>query len=302
MVNYLNVGIVCNRNVTFTHAIYTGFLQNCGIAYAILATLYELFPLDKRVNDGYFERTSVKTKMYIALIFPITNLLLTFTLVVPECPKGYMLPGGIAQQGTYQNCTGGAAGFIDIKIWGSNHLPIDPACRYCYGCQGFTRYGLLALLNFIFSVYLGMAFGEFFLLVKQFNRRVWALLSAFFVSTVIAVLLGFVSKNMYSAILPISKPLWSFSYVMLVNAICLILFLFLWIAHEKKIINGWPVRAIGLNAIGIYVLNALAGQRFPFCFQTKGDHMTLMLSNLLGLSTWILIALFLHKYRFYVKY
>jgi heparan-alpha-glucosaminide N-acetyltransferase len=41
------------------------------------------------------------------LLIIIAWLLITFVLNVPNCPKGYLGPGGKHEHGKYQNCTGG---------------------------------------------------------------------------------------------------------------------------------------------------------------------------------------------------
>ena len=36
--------------------------------------------------------------------------------------RGYLGPGGLHDNGSYFNCTGGAAGYIDRKLFGVNHI------------------------------------------------------------------------------------------------------------------------------------------------------------------------------------
>ena len=38
----------------------------------------------------------------------------TYLLPVPDCPTGYVGPGGIAEDGKYEKCIGGAAAYI---VW-----------------------------------------------------------------------------------------------------------------------------------------------------------------------------------------
>ena len=40
--------------------------------------------------------------------------------------RGYIGPGGKQYQGDYQNCTGGAAGFIDRWVFGDSHVYQHP--------------------------------------------------------------------------------------------------------------------------------------------------------------------------------
>lgn len=46
---------------------------------------------------------------------------LTFFLPVPGCPQGYLGPGGYHHHRHFENCTAGAAGYIDRLIFG-NHV------------------------------------------------------------------------------------------------------------------------------------------------------------------------------------
>lgn len=56
----------------------------------------------------------------IILAIVMTHTLITFLLPVPDCPKGYLGPGGYHDFGKYTNCTGGAAGYIDRLVFGSH--------------------------------------------------------------------------------------------------------------------------------------------------------------------------------------
>ena len=55
-----------------------------------------------------------------------------------------MGPGGLHENSKYWNCTGGAAGYIDTKFFGQEHMYDDPTEReiffveeYWFG--GYTR-------------------------------------------------------------------------------------------------------------------------------------------------------------------
>ncbi len=51
-----------------------------------------------------------------------------FLLLSLSC-SGYLGPGGIGDFGQYQNCTGGAAGYIDRWLLGNNHIYQTPSSR-----------------------------------------------------------------------------------------------------------------------------------------------------------------------------
>lgn len=57
----------------------------------------------------------------IILTIVTAHTLITFLLPIPNCPKGYLGPGGYDTFKKYTNCTGGAAGYIDRYVFG-NHM------------------------------------------------------------------------------------------------------------------------------------------------------------------------------------
>lgn len=56
----------------------------------------------------------------IILAIVAMHILITFLLPVPNCPTGYLGPGGYYHFGKFPNCTGGAAGYIDRLVFGSH--------------------------------------------------------------------------------------------------------------------------------------------------------------------------------------
>ena len=43
--------------------------------------------------------------------------------------RGYLGPGGLEDGGKHMNCTGGAASYIDRKIFGAAHIYQTPTCK-----------------------------------------------------------------------------------------------------------------------------------------------------------------------------
>ncbi len=62
----------------------------------------------------------------LILLLELLSLTLTFLLTDSSCPQGYLGPGGIAEWGAHENCTGGAAGIIDRWVFGENHVYQHP--------------------------------------------------------------------------------------------------------------------------------------------------------------------------------
>eukprot|EP01116_Phalansterium_solitarium_P005045 TRINITY_DN1632_c0_g2_i2.p1 TRINITY_DN1632_c0_g2~~TRINITY_DN1632_c0_g2_i2.p1 ORF type:complete len:591 (-),score=-20.79 TRINITY_DN1632_c0_g2_i2:219-1991(-) len=83
-------------------------------------------------------------------------LMLTFVYNVPGCGAGYLGPGGIGDGGKYQNCTGGAAGYIDKMVLGPNHSYQSPTCKALYLTEGYDPEGILGCLTSIFLCFLGV--------------------------------------------------------------------------------------------------------------------------------------------------
>ncbi|XP_071264348.1 heparan-alpha-glucosaminide N-acetyltransferase isoform X2 [Salvelinus alpinus] len=84
-------------------------------------------------------------------------LCLTFLLPVPDCPSGYLGPGGIGDMGQYPNCTGGAAGYVDRWLLGENHIYQTPSSRVIYKSHmPFDPEGVLGSINSVFMAFLGL--------------------------------------------------------------------------------------------------------------------------------------------------
>jgi len=91
------------------------------------------------------------------------HTLITFLLPVPGCPRGYLGPGGpLVKNGALANatCTGGAAGYIDRKVFGERHIYDGPTCRLMYHTGSYDPEGLLGCLTSIVLCYFGVQLGR----------------------------------------------------------------------------------------------------------------------------------------------
>lgn len=59
------------------------------------------------------------------------------------CYSGYLGPGGRHAEGRYAGCPGGASGYVDRMILGSNHLYERPTIELVYGSGPFEPEGIL---------------------------------------------------------------------------------------------------------------------------------------------------------------
>lgn len=99
-------------------------------------------------------------------------LLTTFLLEVPGCPKGYLGPGGLADEGKHWNCTGGAAGYVDFKIFGPRHIYDSPTCRDLYMTGSYDPEGTLGYLTSITLCYLGAQAGRVLVYYREHKQRI----------------------------------------------------------------------------------------------------------------------------------
>lgn len=77
-------------------------------------------------------------------------LLVTFLLPVPGCGRGYLGPGGLANEGSKRACTGGAAAYIDRQLFGAAHISQAPTCTAFYQCVPFDADGRRETLEDLF--------------------------------------------------------------------------------------------------------------------------------------------------------
>lgn len=104
---------------------------------------------DRRIHVELVQTVFRFWSQWLCVILVITAwVLITFLLPVPDCPTGYLGPGGRHEHGKYFNCTGGeisyerdslwiccslgAAGYVDRKVLGAPRLYDGPTCKEIY--------------------------------------------------------------------------------------------------------------------------------------------------------------------------
>lgn len=133
------LGIVINshaRKTDLDDLRLPGVLQRLGFVYLFVGLLEAIFA--KRANMetvGMLSRVedliiSWPQWLVIATLVSI-HCFITFLMPVPGCPTGYLGPGGLQFNNSYENCTGGAAGYIDRVIF-CNHMYKNPSCHVMY--------------------------------------------------------------------------------------------------------------------------------------------------------------------------
>lgn len=115
-----------------------GVLQRFGIAYLFVATMQALLqkPITATTENQEPSRFGdillALPQWCIMLAITAIHLTIIFLLPVPNCESGYLGPGGIHEMGRYNNCIGGATGYIDRLIVGESHLYARPRAGAIY--------------------------------------------------------------------------------------------------------------------------------------------------------------------------
>lgn len=273
-------------------------MPRLAVANLVVSALYLIKPLEKTNKKNKSKRRKDFIIRFSSMLcFILVNQGLTIFLKPPGCDqRGYLGPT------EKDGCpTGGANGYIDNLVFSKETLSLGPPpCKLVYGCKAFDKDGLLGTLNFIFSAYLGAMIYEFYRLTPKND---WALLKKLLTTWIICLLvtsLGQISS--VKRYFPTNQHLWSLGYVAVAfPSACAIYMSMKQLVSQKKWL-GWPFHAVGKNALFILFAERMLRDRFPFGFKNQGSSFLGTLSGLIACSLWVLIAIFLHKYKFYIKY
>ena len=237
----------------------------------------------------------------IALSLPILHTILTFTVDVPGCGTGYLGPGGIGDFGKYQNCTGGAAGYIDQLVFGLNHVYQHPTCKDVYQTGAYDPEGLIGNLTSIFICFLGVQLGRILLEFKAHRDRltrwvVWGIVLGLFAGA----LCGF---SQFSGPIPVNKNLWSLSFVLTMASLGYFAFSIYYVIIDLYgFWDGTPFIFPGANSIVVYCGSELLGDFFPFSWNTKHiTHAENLAMNLVCVSLWVLISWYMYIQNFFIN-
>lgn len=164
---------------------YPGILQRIGTSYLIVGVIEASIAkrtfviIENRFLAMFQDIIESLGQWFIMFVLLTTHLLITFKLDVPHCGRGYLGPGGLQDFGKHENCTGGAAGYIDRTIF-NDHMYTTPTCRKIYKTtvdydpEGNATFyltssfsslianfvGILGTFTCIFLVYMGVQAGR----------------------------------------------------------------------------------------------------------------------------------------------
>lgn len=280
-----------------------GVLQRFAGTYLIIATMHLLSarPNDPNQYTRYNKIRDVVDywkEWVFNLALVLLWLLLTFLLPVPGCPRGYLGPGGLANDANgynVSNCTGGAASYIDRQIFGEQRIYQRPTCKEIYDTTvPHDPEGLLGILTSCFMCFLGLQAGKILLTYSDWKSRIRRFLVWGLVLGVIAVILCYGQKD--GGPIPINKNLWSLSFVICLSSFAFFLFSFCYLTIDVyKVWSGAPFYYPGMNAIVLYMGHEMINQPCRrFWGVEPNSHMAYMGINVADTAVWILLAYFLY--------
>ncbi|XP_059469043.1 heparan-alpha-glucosaminide N-acetyltransferase-like [Neocloeon triangulifer] len=273
-----------------------GVLQRLGVAYIVVSVI-EAFRMKLQscqqphrlawlqdVADSWLQ-------WVVVLVLVGIHTALTFALPVPGCPTGYLGPGGIQEHGIYKNCTGGAAGYIDRIIFGSNHIYQHPTVKKIYYTDiPYDPEGLLGHFNAILLVSLGVQAGRIMLTyTNPWSRIVRWMVWGSIVGLGGAFLCNF-SKE--SGLIPVNKNLFSLSFVLVSSSLDFFFLSLLYLIIDvKHLWSASPFYFTGMNSLLIYTLHDFTRNMLPWRWQPLGNtHAEVLFMDAWAVSLWVIIS------------
>lgn len=271
-----------------------GVLQRLALSYMVGSTLHLLFA---KPREGQLVWSPLRDVLAYwpewLLMIPmlVAHLALTFLLPVPGCPRGYLGPGGLHLNGSFANCTGGAAGFIDRTIFGSQHIYQTPDMRHVYKTHlPYDPEGAVGCFTSIFLVFLGLQAGKILLTFTEWKSRVvrwccWGVLCG----VVAGVLCKFSKEDGW---IPVNKNLWSVSFILsTASTAFFLLAIMYYLIDVREWWSGKPLTYPGMNSLVVYIGHELVHGSFPFSWQCPVEsHWCYLFMNLWGTALWVLFT------------
>ncbi|XP_060561186.1 heparan-alpha-glucosaminide N-acetyltransferase-like [Ruditapes philippinarum] len=301
-------GIILNTNwgpVDLEHLRIPGVLQRLSLSYFFVAFLRTLFAKQKDVgkNRNWFWIRDVVVILpdWIACLgFLAMYLALTFKLNVPGCPTGYIGPGGLHEGKLYENCTGGAAGYIDRMVLGVNHIYGNPTPKEIYQTKvAYDPEGILGTLTSIFLCFLGVQAGRIFVCYQDAIGRTVRLVIWSLITGVIGAAVCNFSKN--DGVIPLNKNLWSVSFIMVTASFAYFLLAMLYIIVDVlKLWNGAPFIFAGMNPLVLYLCHDIFYRFFPVNWQIEQVHWKLLIKAVWDVIIWLVLGFVLYCKKIFI--
>uniref|UniRef100_A0A3Q2E4T5 Heparan-alpha-glucosaminide N-acetyltransferase n=1 Tax=Cyprinodon variegatus TaxID=28743 RepID=A0A3Q2E4T5_CYPVA len=285
----------CLGPLSFNNLRIPGVLQRLAWSYLVVASLDLL--VDAWWSPG-LDVLLYWPAWLCVVVLEIIWLCLTFLLPVPDCPTGYLGPGGIGDMGLHVNCTGGAAGYIDRWLLGENHIYQSPSSKVIYATHmPYDPEGVLGSINSVLMAFLGLQVSIFLffpaaVMVHLIEKRRIITLT---VLTECSTDKGFI---------PVNKNLWSLSYVTTLACFAFVLLLLVYYTIDvKKWWSGAPFYYPGMNSILVYVGHEVFEGYFPFRWRmvNSQSHTEHLIQNVFATSLWVFISYILYRKRIFWK-
>uniref|UniRef100_A0A7N6B209 Heparan-alpha-glucosaminide N-acetyltransferase catalytic domain-containing protein n=1 Tax=Anabas testudineus TaxID=64144 RepID=A0A7N6B209_ANATE len=288
----------CQGPLSWANLRIPGVLQRLAWSYLVVACLDLL--VDAWWSPG-LDILLYWPAWLCVLLLEIIWLCLTFLLPVPNCPTGYLGPGGIGDMGLYANCTGGAAGFIDRWLLGENHIYQTPSSRVIYATDmPYDPEGVLGSISSVLMAYLGLQAGKIILHYRDVHTSI---ISRFLIwGLILVTVLTKCSRD--QGFIPVNKNLWSLSYVTTLACFAFVLLVLVYYTVDvRKWWSGAPFYYPGMNSILVYVGHEVFEEYFPFRWrmannQSHAEHLT---QNLVATSCWVFISYVLYRKKIFWK-
>ncbi|XP_067639044.1 heparan-alpha-glucosaminide N-acetyltransferase isoform X3 [Eurosta solidaginis] len=242
----------------------------------------------------------LRTEFLVTVSLIAIYLGIIFGLPVPNCPNGYLGPGGKHALAKYPNCTGGASGYIDRLILGSAHLYQHSTVKHVYGAQAFDPEGLFGCLLTVVQAFLGVLAGVIVLVYTDATARIKRWLYWSISSAMLGGILCFFSIE--DGPIPINKNLWSLSFVLVTAALAFFILSILYYVIDVQLWwTGSPFVESGMNAIIMYVGHTVMHKMLPWHWRIgpMNTHFILLLESTWNTLLWVAIALYLNSIHFY---
>ncbi|VEN51452.1 unnamed protein product, partial [Callosobruchus maculatus] len=312
------LGIFLQGGVDLSYLRIFGVLQRFSIAYLVVCLICILTKdrCSLEFNSAIADLSAIKlyfsdiARTYVGWIFVLIitaiHSIIIFSVAAPDCPSGYLGPGGLHQNRSYENCTGGATGYIDELILG-NHRYQTPTIYHVYKVKLFEPEGILGCLTTILQVYLGVQAGVTLLVYKKHSERLFRwLLWGISAGLVGGGLCGFSQED---GVLPVNKNLWSLSFVLVTSSFAFAFLSFCYVLVDyKKFCTGKPFLFAGMNSIFLYIGHEVLDSHFPFRWYLhngysedhRHTHFNALLSDTWGVAFWLFVAYYLYKIKFFL--
>ncbi|KAF6737996.1 Heparan-alpha-glucosaminide N-acetyltransferase [Oryzias melastigma] len=301
----------CQGALSWDNLRIPGVLQRLAFSYLVVASLDLMVArghLDILQTDAWWS-PFLDVLLYwpawvVVLLLEVLWLSMTFLLPVPDCPTGYLGPGGIGDMGLYTNCTGGAAGFIDRWLLGEKHIYQTPSSRVIYFTQmPYDPEGVLGSINSVLMAFLGLQAGKVILHYRDLPTSIMSrfLIWGLFMGVISAILTRCSTDRGF---IPVNKNLWSLSYVTTLACFAFVLLVLVYYTVDvKKWWSGSPFYYPGMNSILVYVGHEVFEDYFPFRWRmiNSQSHTEHLIQNLFATCCWIFISYILYRKKIFWK-